>query len=63
MKTYVIFTDKKSDSKFNLIFKNCDTFQDISNLFLNIKNNIISLIELNNKIICGINNNEVYYKF
>ena len=60
LKTYGIFTDKKSDSKCNLIFKNCDTFQDISNLVLNLKNDIISLIELNNKIICGINNNEVF---
>ena len=60
LKTYGILTDKKSDSKCNLIFKNCDTFQDISNLVLNLKNDIISLIELNNKVICGINNNEVF---
>ena len=56
-----IFVDpKETYSKYSIAFKNCDTFQDISKLTLILKSKIRALIELNNKIICAINDNELF---
>ena len=56
-----IFVDpKETYSKYSIAFKNCDTFQDISKLTLILKSQIRALIELNNKIICAINDNELF---